>query len=365
MYLGPQGQNRTPIPCLYPSCSLPATGHTQPARRAAAERRPRRRRHRDRPGRPAHARARRDRRERRAPPHRRRPRASARRRCRGCSTPTRSPSAACCSSAAGSATCSAGSRSSRPAWPSSRWARPSAASPRRRASSSPPAPSRASAPPSPRPSVLALLTTSAPDEAARNRALALFGAVSSGGASIGLLLGGLLTDVGSWRWTLFINVPIGIAVLFLAPALRRRDAAPSRTLRLRRRGQRHPRRRLARLGPDRHPRARLDLGAHHRRLRRRRRAARGPAGPHRAPAPAPDDPAATGAQPPPGRRARGDGAGDRREPVDVLPGRPVRPGGARLRAAGRRRRVPAVQPGHLRDVAGDPAAARPVRRRAR
>ena len=67
------------------------------------------------------------------------------------------------------------------------------------------------------PSVLALLTTSAPDEAARNRAFALFGAVSSGGASIGLLLGGLLTDVGSWRWTLFINVPIGIAVLLLAP----------------------------------------------------------------------------------------------------------------------------------------------------
>src|SRR4051812_7648898 len=67
------------------------------------------------------------------------------------------------------------------------------------------------------PSVLALLTTSAPDEAARNRALALFGAVSAGGASIGLLLGGLLTDVGSWRWALFINVPIGIAVLLLAP----------------------------------------------------------------------------------------------------------------------------------------------------
>ncbi len=67
------------------------------------------------------------------------------------------------------------------------------------------------------PSVLALLTTSAPDEEARNRAFALFGAVSSGGASIGLLLGGLLTDVGSWRWTLFINVPIGIVVLLLAP----------------------------------------------------------------------------------------------------------------------------------------------------
>lgn len=66
------------------------------------------------------------------------------------------------------------------------------------------------------PSVLALLTTSAPDEAARNRALALFGAVSSAGASIGLLLGGVVTDLGSWRWTLFINVPIGLAVLVLA-----------------------------------------------------------------------------------------------------------------------------------------------------
>jgi EmrB/QacA subfamily drug resistance transporter len=63
------------------------------------------------------------------------------------------------------------------------------------------------------PSVLALLTTSAPDEAARNRALALFTAVSSGGGALGLLLGGILTDLISWRWTLFINVPIGLAVL--------------------------------------------------------------------------------------------------------------------------------------------------------
>jgi EmrB/QacA subfamily drug resistance transporter len=66
------------------------------------------------------------------------------------------------------------------------------------------------------PNVLALLTTSAPDEAARHRALALFAAVSSGGASIGLLLGGVVTDLGSWRGTMFINVPIGLAVLVLA-----------------------------------------------------------------------------------------------------------------------------------------------------
>ena len=67
------------------------------------------------------------------------------------------------------------------------------------------------------PGVLALLTTSAPDEPARLRALALFGAVSSGGMSLGLLLGGAVTDLGSWRWTLFINVPIGLAILALAP----------------------------------------------------------------------------------------------------------------------------------------------------
>ena len=66
------------------------------------------------------------------------------------------------------------------------------------------------------PGVLALLTTSAPDEAARNRALALFAAVSSGGGTLGLLLGGVVTDLGSWRWTLIINVPIGIAVLLSA-----------------------------------------------------------------------------------------------------------------------------------------------------
>ncbi len=67
------------------------------------------------------------------------------------------------------------------------------------------------------PSVLALLTTSAVDAAARNRALALFSAVSSAGASLGLLLGGVLTGYASWRWALFINVPIGLLVLVLVP----------------------------------------------------------------------------------------------------------------------------------------------------
>jgi EmrB/QacA subfamily drug resistance transporter len=67
------------------------------------------------------------------------------------------------------------------------------------------------------PSVLALITTGAATVAARNRALALFSAVSSAGASVGLILGGLLTGYASWRWALFINVPLGAVVLALVP----------------------------------------------------------------------------------------------------------------------------------------------------
>ena len=67
------------------------------------------------------------------------------------------------------------------------------------------------------PSVLALLSTSAPDAAARTKVLALFSAVSSAGGSLGLLLGGVLTGYASWRWSLFINVPLGLVVLALVP----------------------------------------------------------------------------------------------------------------------------------------------------
>ena len=111
------------------------------------------------------------------------------------------------------------------------------------------------------PGVLALLTTSAPDEAARNRALALFGAVSSGGMSIGLLLGGFLTDVGSWRWTMFINVPIGLVVLALTRRYLDETAAPSGPVRPGRRRHRDRRRGRHRVVADRRPRARLDVGA--------------------------------------------------------------------------------------------------------
>lgn len=65
------------------------------------------------------------------------------------------------------------------------------------------------------PSVLALIATMAKDEAARSRGLAWFTAISAVGSSVGLILGGLLTDLASWRWGLLINVPIGAAVIVL------------------------------------------------------------------------------------------------------------------------------------------------------
>jgi EmrB/QacA subfamily drug resistance transporter len=67
------------------------------------------------------------------------------------------------------------------------------------------------------PSTLALLMTSFPEGRERNRAIAYYAAVASGGASVGLVLGGLLTSWLSWRWGLFVNVPVGAALVIAAP----------------------------------------------------------------------------------------------------------------------------------------------------
>ncbi|MGN6484007.1 MAG: MFS transporter [Thermomicrobiales bacterium] len=67
------------------------------------------------------------------------------------------------------------------------------------------------------PSTLSLIVTNFEAGSARDRALSLFASVSGVGASIGLILGGILTSWLSWHWVFFVNVPIGIAVAFLAP----------------------------------------------------------------------------------------------------------------------------------------------------
>jgi EmrB/QacA subfamily drug resistance transporter len=69
------------------------------------------------------------------------------------------------------------------------------------------------------PSVLALIATMAKDAAARARGLAWFTSISAIGSSVGLVLGGLLTDLFSWRWGLLINVPVGIVVVLLVMRL--------------------------------------------------------------------------------------------------------------------------------------------------
>ena len=63
------------------------------------------------------------------------------------------------------------------------------------------------------PSTLALLTTSFPAGRARTRAIGYYGAVAGVGASLGLVVGGVLTDWISWRAGFFLNVPIGIVLI--------------------------------------------------------------------------------------------------------------------------------------------------------
>jgi EmrB/QacA subfamily drug resistance transporter len=65
------------------------------------------------------------------------------------------------------------------------------------------------------PNALALITTTFPAGKERNRAMAVYAAMSGAGAAVGLILGGALTEL-SWRWTFFINTPIGLIVAVLA-----------------------------------------------------------------------------------------------------------------------------------------------------
>jgi EmrB/QacA subfamily drug resistance transporter len=66
------------------------------------------------------------------------------------------------------------------------------------------------------PASLSILTTTFPEGPARNQAVGIWGAMGGAGGAAGVLLGGVLTDLLSWRWILFINVPIGIGAALAA-----------------------------------------------------------------------------------------------------------------------------------------------------
>jgi MFS family permease len=69
------------------------------------------------------------------------------------------------------------------------------------------------------PAALSIVLVTYKEGHERNVALSVWGAVAAGGAAVGVLLGGVVTQYLGWRWNFFINVPIGIFVLFAATRL--------------------------------------------------------------------------------------------------------------------------------------------------
>ncbi|HST81875.1 MAG TPA: MFS transporter [Kineosporiaceae bacterium] len=79
------------------------------------------------------------------------------------------------------------------------------------------------------PAALSLITVTFTESKERARAFGVYGAVSGGGGAIGLIAGGLLTEYSTWRWCLFVNVPIAlIAVIAAIPLVRESHAEGER-----------------------------------------------------------------------------------------------------------------------------------------
>ena len=112
------------------------------------------------------------------------------------------------------------------------------------------------------PAALSILTTTFEEGRERNLALGVWGAVSGSGGAAGVLLGGALTSSLSWSWIFFINVPVGLLVLAVAPRLLDESRASRRSppLRCPRGGGDHRRPDAARLRDDPRRTARLGLG---------------------------------------------------------------------------------------------------------
>ena len=69
------------------------------------------------------------------------------------------------------------------------------------------------------PAALSILSTTFHEGRERNIALGVWGAVGGFGAAAGVLMGGILTDALSWEWIFFVNVPVGVLAIVLAPIL--------------------------------------------------------------------------------------------------------------------------------------------------
>src|ERR1700722_16089733 len=78
------------------------------------------------------------------------------------------------------------------------------------------------------PASLSLLTVTFTEARERAQAFGVYGAVAGSGAAIGLVLGGTLTQLASWRWTLLINTPVAVIAAIGATRLIRESRADSR-----------------------------------------------------------------------------------------------------------------------------------------
>ncbi len=78
------------------------------------------------------------------------------------------------------------------------------------------------------PAALSIITTTFAEGEDRAKALGVWSAIAAGGAAFGLLLGGVLTDLLSWEWIFFVNVPIGVATFVMSTRYVPESVAPER-----------------------------------------------------------------------------------------------------------------------------------------
>ena len=215
------------------------------------------------------------------------------------------------------------------------------------------------------PAALSILMTTFAEGKERNAALGAWGGVGAFGAVAGVLLGGVLTDLLSWNWIFFVNVPVGILALVARPVPDQREPRrDSRELRRARGRPGHERPRDAGLRHHAGQPLRLGLGHDDRPLRSGRRTARwvpGLGGPSQGSADAVLDLPAAHARRREHRRIHpGNG------PVrDVPDAHPLHAAGARLLGDEDRRRLPGRGRLGDRDVRHRGAAGEPGRRQAR